>query len=359
MELKPFNLKIQKRDYVSNIRQTVAVVIALFCALLVASILIRLAGGDIFVAMKALFTGAFGGWREITETLVRATPLMLTGLAITVAFRAKIWNIGAEGQLFSGAIGAYFVVSYLGTDFTVLNIALIIAVSMLAGGLWGALAGFLKAKYGVNEIIVTVMLNYITIYGMSFLLTGPWRDPSSFYTQSSRLPEVFRYPLLFSGTRVHLGFLLAIIVAVIVYVILWKTPFGYEIRFLGSNVKAARYKGINISRTVISIMFLSGAIAGLAGAGELAGLHFRLRADISKEFGFVGIIVALLARLNPFAVIMVAILLGGLGSGATRMQIATGIPVALVNAIQGIIFLFLIISDVVCRYKIRGADHAN
>ena len=353
MVIQPLGLKIEKKHHVSATHHIIAVLSALALALLVTALLIYLAGVDIFVALQALLSGSFGGWRTFAETLVRATPLILTGLAITIAFQAKVWNIGAEGQIFAGGIAAYWVINQFQALPGYMIISLAILAAMLSGGLWALIPGVLKVRFGANEIVVTVMMNYIILYLLSYLLSGSWQDPNSAYLQTSRIPEAAQYPILFSGARLHIGLLLALFTAVFAFIFLWRTPLGYEIRAIGHNAKAAIFKGINLGRTIILTMFISGAIAGLAGVGELAGIHHRLRMDISTGYGFVGIIIALIARLHPITVILVAILFGGLESGAIRMQIHTKIPVALVQAIQGIILLFVITADVLSRYRLR------
>jgi simple sugar transport system permease protein len=215
-----------------------------------------------------------------------------------------------------------------------------------------------KARYGVNEIIVTVMMNFIILLVLSYLLSSAWQDPKSYFYQTAQMPEVSYFPKLFAKGRLHLGFVLALLTAVFVWVLLWKTTLGYEIRAIGINAVAARYKGIDVARTTVILMAISGAIAAMGGASEVSGVHHRLRLDISIGYGFTGIIIALLGRLHPVGVVLAAIFFGALVNGALAMQIATGVPVALVNAIQGITLIFLLTADVLARYQIRrvGAD---
>jgi ABC-type uncharacterized transport system permease subunit len=346
-------LRIEKRTQVNPLVPAVSLVIALAAALAVSALLMLSAGANVGEAYLALFRGGFGSWNAFLETLVESTPMMLTGLAATLAFRAQIWNIGAEGQLATGAM--FSLMAAMNLTFLpapLLFIAILLA-ALLGGALCGWIPGYLKARLNTNEIIVTVMMNYIVRYGLSFMLAGPWKDPSSYYLQSSMIPEKAYFPVLVSGSRLHAGFVVALIVAVIFYLLLFRTSFGYEVRALGLNPVAAKFKGIPIGRIVIVVMTLSGGVAGLAGAGELVGVQHRLRLDIFAGYGFTGIIIAMLADLHPLGVIAAAIFFGGLINGSMGMQIATGVPVAIVYVIQAVVLLFLLAAQVISRYQVR------
>lgn len=350
--------KIEKRVHTSPFWQVASVLIALIAAAGVSAILISLVGADLFEAFRALIRGAFGTQNALNETLVQSTPLVFTGLAVLVAFRGRIWNIGAEGQFFAGVMGTYWIINLLGEVPPVVFIISIIITACISGAIWGGIAGFLKAQYGANEIIVTVMMNFIITFILSFLLGDLWRDPNTFFYQSSLIPEAAFFPRLLSKGRLHIGFILALVAAVVVYILLWKTALGYEIRAMGINPTAAKYKGISIARTTILIMAISGALAGLGGGSEIAGLHHRLRLDISTGYGFTGIIIAMLGRLHPLGVVLAALFFGALTNGASAMQIKVGVPVAIVHAIQGIVLIFLLIAEIVAQYRIRKvADH--
>lgn len=334
--------------------QILSILLAIFMSAIVCALMLNSAGVDISKAFYLIVKGAFGTWKATIKTLVKATPLILTGLAVTIAFRAKIWNIGAEGQLFAGAITSYWAYTIFQAAPAFILISIVLVTAFLGGALYGGLAGYLKARFSVNEVLSTVMLNYIIRYVLSFLLiSGPWRDPSSFYQQSSRIIKAAKYPMLFGISRLHMGFAIALILAVVVYFFLTRTSLGYEIRAIGFNPKAARFKGINVDRTIIIVMLLSGGIAGLAGAGELFGVHYRLKPDISHGFGFLGIIIAMLAALHPFGVILAAMLFGGLVNGGIRLQVFTGIPTAMISSIQAIILLFFLTAAVLTRYEVR------
>jgi general nucleoside transport system permease protein len=348
----PLKFKLEKREQPTVWVQALALVIALLAAFLLSAALIATSGARVSDALSALYQGALGSPRAILETLVQSTPLLFTGLAMVVAFRGKVWNIGAEGQFFAGAIAATWVsLNFPGMPRPLLLVTVLLA-ACIGGALWGLLPGFLKARLGVNEIIITVMLNYVIRYVLSYLLTGPWTEPGDFFMQSPAFAASTFLPTFFNS-RLHLGFFIALLLSVVIYFLLWKTPFGYAIRAIGDNTTAARYKGIKMERVIILVMLISGAIAGLAGGAELNGLHHRLRLDISTGYGFTGILIALLGRLNPFGVILAAIFFGALVNGSTAMQILAEVPVALVYSVQGIVLIFIVSADMLTRYRIR------
>jgi ABC-type uncharacterized transport system permease subunit len=360
--MNPFEkLKVEKRDDVNPIGRILAIVVALVAAMLVSAILIKLANASPLEAFINLFKGAFGNKRAVLETLTKSTPLILTGLATVIAFRGKIWSIGQEGQFFLGAIGGYWAYRIFEGLPAAALVPIIILAAFLTGALGGMLAGLLKAYFNVDVIISTVMGNYIIDYFLSFMLSGsgPWREPGSYYQQTAEIAENAYYPLLFANARLHMGFLIAIACSMIVYLILNHTPFGYQLRAYGSNPRAAKFKGININRIIIVTMFISGGLAGLAGTGELFGVQYRLRPDLSPGYGYTGIIVAMLAGLNPIGVIPAAILFGALINGSAQMRIATGVPTALTFAIQAIVLLSLLSAQVLTRFRVRRAEHAE
>jgi len=353
-------LKFEKRDDISPLGRTAAIVVALIAAMLVSAILIKLANASPLEAFINLFKGAFGNKRAILETLTKSTPLILTGLATVIAFRGKIWSIGQEGQFFLGAIGGYWAYRIFEGLPAAALVPIVILGAFLVGAFGGMLAGLLKAYFNVDVIISTVMGNYIIDYFLSFMLSGsgPWREPGSYYQQTAEITENAYYPLLFANARIHMGFLIAIACSMIVYLILNHTPFGYQLRAFGSNPRAAKFKGINTNKIIILTMFISGGLAGLAGTGELFGVQYRLRPDLSPGYGYTGIIVAMLAGLNPIGVIPAAILFGALINGSAQMRIATGVPTALTFAIQAIVLLSLLSAQVLTRFRVRRVDHA-
>ena len=347
-------LKFERRLEVSRLWQALAMLIAVVASVLVTALLLYSAGADVGKAFSHIYAGAFGTWDATIETLVKATPLMLTGIAVTIAFRAKFWNIGAEGQLFAGAMMAFWFSTFLGWLPAALLFVAIVAAGFLGGALYGGLAGVLKTRFGVNEVLSTVMLNYVVKYAMSYMLVeGPWRDPSSFYQQTPKLAEAAQYPLLLADTRLHIGFAIALLAVLAIYALLTRTSLGFEIRAIGANPVAAKFKGIQVNRTIVLVTLISGGLAGLAGAGEVFGLHYRLRPDVSAGFGFTGIIIAMLAGLRPAWVIVAAILFGALLNGGVRMQIFTNVPTALISAMEAIVLLFFLTAAFFSRYEIR------
>ncbi|MFK8024948.1 MAG: ABC transporter permease, partial [Ilumatobacter sp.] len=282
------------------------------------------------------------------------TPLIFPGLAAVFASRAKVWNIGGVRQLFAGALGAYWASRVLEDSLpSFVLIPACFAMAMLLGAGWAGIAAVLRTRFGVNEIITTVMLNFIVLNVLNFLLNGAWQDPASFYAQTDRMSDSFALPQLLSFGRLHLGFVIALATAALVWFILARTSFGYEVRSIGANPRVAAYGGIVSNRIIIATLLISGAIAGLAGASELLGTQLRLQPGISNEFGFTGIIIALVARLRPAGVIVTAIAAGALTNGATTMQITTGVPAALVDVITGLALVFVLLTAVMVNYRFR------
>ena len=351
--IEVFGYRLEKRYHANPVFQVVMTVVALLVAVLITGILIVASGASLGKAFSGLILGAFGSWKAILETLVKSTPLILTSLAVTLAFRGNIMNIGAEGQLFSGAICSYYVAANFQELPPAIHIALMIFAGFFGGAVCGLIPGLLKGLLKVDETIVTVMLNYIVQFLLSYLLSGVWQAPGEHYYLTSLIPEKVFYPNLIPNTRLHIGFAIAILAAFCVYWLLNKTRLGYEIRSIGFNPIASRFKAINVPQVVITTMLISGGIAGLAGVGEVAGLHHRLRMDISSGYGFTGIIIALLGGLNPFFVILASILMGGLINGSYSMQIFSHVPSALVDAMQAIVLICLLAFQVLANYRIR------
>ncbi len=305
-------------------------------------------------AYKALWDGAFGSSNAFAETLVKATPLLLVALGICISFRGDVINIGGEGQMIVGAILA----TWVGLTFTHWPGWVVITLSMLAGFLggavWGGIPGYLKAYFNVNEILSTVMMNAIAVQLMNFLLRGPMIDPSqaqmaSKIPQTARLLEIFRLPRLVP-TRLHLGALIAVILAILVYLLLWRTTLGYRIRAVGQNPRASRYAGIKVQRYVVLALLLSGAFSGLAGATQVFGVNYRMITDGSASgftgsAGFNGIVAALFGQLHPIWSIPASILFGALLVGANNMQRAVQVPSALVIGLNGLVVVFVVSSE--------------
>lgn len=345
---------IEKRKDIGFLLSSLSIVVALTVSIIAAAGMIALYGEDVGIVLKAIAMGSFGGINAIIDTLIKATPILLTGLATVIAFRAKVWNIGQEGQLYAGAMGATLIILTF-PDLNlppVIHIPLLLLASMIGGAMWGGIPGILKARYNVNEIIVTVMLNYVIQYLCTFLLNGPWQEPGSYYYNTIKFPESTFLPLLFN-TRLHLGFLIAITTAFLVYFLIWKMKLGFEIRARGDNPVAANYKGINTRRVTLITMLLSGSIAGLAGGVEILGIHHKLIWGFSSGFGFTGILICLLGRSHPLGVVIAAIFFGALHNGSSAMQIYSEVPRSFVNLIMGLIIVMMLFWEAVFKYRIR------
>jgi simple sugar transport system permease protein len=316
--------------------------LAVFCALGVGAIILEVAGFNPINAYGLMWQGMFGSVRNISEVLVKATPLIFTGIAVAVAYSGGVWNIGAEGQFILGAIGATVVGLYGGSLPSFLLIPLVLLAGFVAGGLWALIPGLLKAWIDTNEVVVTIMLNYIAIGITSLLVTGPLQEARGYYPQTELISKAAMLPRILPGTRLHIGFLIAIALAIIMTIILFRTPLGFSIRTIGHSLGAARFAGIPVNRTIVMAMLLSGGAAGLGGAVEITGLTGRLFATISSGYGFDGIAVSLLVNNNPIGTILSGFLFGGLRAGSDLMQMNAGIPSVLIEIIQGLTVAFVI-----------------
>ncbi len=331
---------------------------ALVVALVLSGLMIAVVGGDPIRSYLHILGAAFGSVGVISDTLVKATPLILTGLACALAFRMRLWNIGAEGQFLMGAWGASAIVLApilpAGTPAIVL-IPVMMLAGALAGGLWGFVPGILRARLGVSEIIVTLMLNYIALLWVQFWVFGPWSEGG--FQQTAPFPPEAWLPRLtdfssavpgLGGLTVHLGLIFGIVAAGILWVAIERTRWGYEIRLIGDSPRAAGYAGIDIGRRIVIVFAISGALAGLGGMSEVGGVVHQLQDHISPGYGFTAIIIAYLARFGPLRVIVASILFGALILAGREIQ-PQGIPAM----IQGVILFALIAAEVLVRYRLR------
>ena len=362
--------------------------LAVLAAFIVGAVILLLQGVNPLEAYQAMIVGAFGSKNGLADTLVKATPLLLVGLGIAIAFRGGVINIGAEGQLIVGALMTTFLGLQLGDRMNgVLVIIIGLVAGALMGGIWGAIPGYLKAQLGVNEILSTVMMNQIAIQIGYYLLRGPMIDPAELEAgtnipQSARWARTADMPrftniadslgltksgdelnltgylkevwgVLVEPTRLHSGLIFAIVMAILIYIFLWRTTIGYRIRAVGLNPHASRYAGINVKRNMVLSMTLSGLFAGLAGAVEILGLHHRMfePVAVSAGYGFSGIVAALFGKLHPLGIIPSSILFGGLLVGGDKMQRAMQIPQVLIQAILGLVVLFVVSTDYFVRKR--------
>lgn len=324
-------------------------------ALLVGGFILLGTGTNPIAAYSEMFREAFGTGYGLSETLVKATPLMLCGLGVMLTFKMLFWNIGAEGQLHMGAFAATWIVltGWEGSAWAM--IPTMMAVAMIAGAIWAFIPALLKIKLGVNEIITTLLMNYVAILWVDFLVYGPWKDPGTLnFPLTRQFPEsaqLFR----FGDSRVHLGIVFAVVAALILYFLQERSRWGYEISVMGENPKAAQYAGMNTGRNIVLVMLISGGLSGLAGMAEVTGIQLRLLHGISPPsapYGYTAIIVAWLARRNPWGVVLVSLLMGGLYVGGEALQITMRLPVNIVLIIQALILFFVLGGDILARYRI-------
>jgi general nucleoside transport system permease protein len=333
--------------------------LAILTALIIGGIIIWFVGGNPFLAYKGLIQGSWGSKKAISETFIWATPYILAGLAVALAFNGGLFNIGAEGQLAVGAtctaLVGYALPVWLGFDLPIyIHLPLALIAGMIGGGIWAAIPGALKAYTGAHEVINTIMMNYIALNTISYLMNGVMKDrsPTNVIARTPLIAESARIPPIFDGLRLHWGFVLALAVAFLIWWLLNKTTLGFEIRTVGLNPDAAKYAGINVKRVIILTMALSGMLAGLAGSVEVTGLNYRHELGFSIGYGYDAIAIALLGRSSPLGVVLASLLFASMRNGATRMQFLTQLPVDLISMIQALILLF-VAADAIIRYIYR------
>lgn len=326
---------------------------ALGAGLLLLALGLDLAGYDAGGALRALWDGAFGSWRVFTgATLLRAVPLVLIGLGFALALRGGALNIGAEGQFYAGAIAATWVGVQAGGWPPWVALPAVMAAGLAAGALWMLLPVILKLRFGVLEVISTLLLNFVAEALVSLMVQGPMQEPSGIYPQSAPIAEVARLPLL-PGTRLHLGFLVALLLAAVLRWVLARTWWGFRLRALGTGPLAAEVSGgVRPGRMVAVALLWSGALAGLAGAFEVGGVSYALYQNLSPGYGFTAIGVALLARLRPSAIVLTGVIFGALEAGAGAMQRDAGIPAVAVYVVEGVVILVLLLGDAAARRRV-------
>ncbi len=349
-----FKLRVEYRDNVPSFWAVLVPILSILLALLFSAGILAMVDVDPWNTLRLLFKGAFGdryGWEE---TIIMAIPLMLAGLGVLLAFKMEWWNIGAEGQLFMGAMAATGVALFLPFELpSYILLPLMILAGFIAGGLWASIAGFLNAYMGVIEIISTLMLNYVAIAACDFLLYGPWSDPDAKgFPLTAVFPAEAQLPMLFN-TKVHYGLVMAVVLSAIVYILISRTKWGHEIEVIGLSKPAARYAGMNIKRNIMLVSFFSGGLAGLAGMAQVSGVIHKLEHGLSPGYGFTAIIIVWLARLNPWATIMVAILFSGFLVGGDYIQFAAGVSFSIGLVLQGVVLFFVIIGEALQKYRIR------
>ena len=327
---------------------------AIVATFIITSLLVLAAGASPLSVFYLVAKGAAGSQFALLETLTRATPLIFTGLAVAVAFRAKLWNIGAEAQLYIGGV----VTVVLGTGALPLPSYLLIPIIMIAAMAAGALLllgpAILKTRFGVDEVVTTLLLNFIVLLFVSMLLEGVLKDPTGLgWPQSSKVIAEAQLPRIIQGKRLHYGFVIAVVAAIIAWVVMKKTVLGYEMRAVGNNKEAANFAGIPVNGVLIKTAILSGGIAALAGFSEVSGLKGNLTLDLSPGYGYSGIVVAMLAMLNPLGVIASAIFVAGIFVGADAMSRTAGVPSYIAQVMVATALLTMVTAILLTRYRVR------
>jgi general nucleoside transport system permease protein len=353
-------MRLERRAQVSPAWLVAAPFAAVGFTLLVSSLLVAWAGAPVGRAYALLLEGGFGSRLAITETLTRATPLILTGLAAAVAFRARLFNIGAEGQLYAGALAAVAVGGlHGGSGFEApawLLFPLMVAAAMAAGALLLLGPALLKSRLGVDEVVTTLLMNFIVLLGVSALLDGAMKDPTAMgWPQSVALQDALQLDKLVERSRVHTGLLAALALAVVLWVLLQRTTTGFEIRAVGANPGAAGFAGMPVGWVTVKVALLSGALAGLAGAIEVAGRTGYVTLDMSPGYGYSGIVIAMLAMLNPLGVVAAAVFVAGVLVGADSMSRAVNVPTYIADVIVAVSLISMLVATMLTQYRVRRA----
>jgi ABC-type uncharacterized transport system permease subunit len=344
-------LRLEKRLETPKSAAFLVPLVSLILALFTGALFFLFSGNNPAEVYSSMFYGAFGSAYGLSETVVKAIPLSLCGLGVALAFRMQLWNIGGEGQFYMGAMAATWVALFNPELPGWIMLPAMFIAGFIAGGLWGLLPAIPRAFQGVNEIITTLMLNYVAIFWVEYLVHGPWRDPAGFnfpltaqFVPSAILPA-------FGTTRIHTGLIFAVVAALVIYLFMRNTRTGFEMKVIGESQSAARYAGISIEKNILLAMLFSGALCGLAGMAEVSGIAGRLQEGLSPGYGYTAIIIAWLSRLNPLAILFVAFLFGGLQVGGYTVQ-ATGIPATTVSMLQGLLLFFVLGGELFYRYRL-------
>jgi len=347
-------LRFEKREKISVQLRILIPLISILLGVLVGGIAVMFSHVNPLTVYKAIFIGAFGSTYVFSETIVVAIPLLLISVGLILVFKMNYWNIGAYGQYIIGAIfGTYFALNSAETMSRPILLTVMCIAGIVGGALWALIPATLKAYWKVNEVISTILLNYIALYILKFLMYGPWRNPQNFGFPLTKTFDLnAQLPKLVMRTRIHLGLIFGIIMAIIIWIIIKKTKFGYEIRVIGENEIAARYTGINIEKNITIAMIISGGLAGLAGMVQISGIIHMLQIEINPDYGYTAIIVAWLSGLNPLTAMIVSFFLGGLFVGASQIQITMKVPIGIVGLIESSILFFLLGGVILTNYKL-------
>ncbi len=345
-----YKVVLEQKERVSPNKELLFNIIAIIVALILSGIILAFYGYNPFTSFAGMFKSTLGSSFGFSETIVKTIPLIFTGLSVAMALNSKVWNVGAEGQLYIGALFAAWFAIYFPTLPKFLEIPMILLVSMIGGALWAFFPAILKMKFKMNEVISTLLLNYVAISVLDYFVYGPMKREDNFPFSKDIPPEAVFNKIGFQN--VHIGIFFALILVIIVYYVLKYTKFGYELRIIGSSIKAANYAGINYDKMMLFVFLISGAFAGLAGANQLCGIEFKLHSHISDDLGYTGIIVAWLARSNPFIIVAFAFFMSSLIIGSEALQYE-GIPVAIGKVMQSLILFSILGSELFKNYRIK------
>ena len=349
-------IKVEKRLETPKYLQIITPILSVVAALVFSSILLLVTGESAADAMRTIFLGSITSWQEV---LVNGITLMILSIGVAVAFKMVIWNVGASGQMMIGMVCAAGVALFLPgpLGFEIPSFLLILIMSIAAvigGGLWALISGGAKALWNVNEVITSLLLNYVALYILQFLVYGPWKGVTSMgFPQTDAFPDAARIPTIFPTGRIHYGLFVAIAIVIIFYFVLNKSRWGYEIRVIGEGRNVARYGGMSLAKNIVLAMFTSGGLAGLAGAIQLSALEGRLSPHINTDLGYTAIIVVWLSRLHPLVIGLVSVFMGALLYAETSLP-AAGIPQEIAKLLQGSILLFVIAGDFFSKYKVKN-----
>jgi len=352
MQLLP-KLSVEKRLLPSRRLTVAAPFVSTLVALAISAAPIYQGGVNPLYGYYQLLYGALGNKLALTETFVMFAPLLFTGISVALAFTCKFWNIGAEGQLYAGGLFAAFFAVYATSIPSVVAIPVMTVIGFLGGAGWAAIPAILKVKLKVDEVVTTLLGNWVMYYAVSAILFGPWRNPVTGWPESPAIAESTVYPILVPGSRFHMGIVVGLIVAVAYYIIIKRTKWGFELLAIGGNQRGAFASGINVPRQIILAALVSGGIAGLAGVSQVAGIHFHMKTDLSPGFGYTGVVIAMVGGLNPLGVVLASFLMAVIVQGTQAMHRATGVPWALAEVIQGIILLCLLVGIFYTKFKVR------
>lgn len=343
---------LEKRESRSGKVLFLVPLISFVVSLILGAVVLGASGANPLLTYGYMARGAFGTFSGFTETVVKAIPLLLTGLGVSLAFRLRFWNIGAEGQFVWGAIGITWVMIFWKFLPVTLLLPVGLLVGMTAGAVWAGIPALMKASWGVDETLTTLMMNYVAILFAEYLYYGPWRDPDGRgFPGTAPFPKEAWLPKLFG--RAHVGLIIALIAAIVLWVILYRTKWGFEIKMIGMNPRAAKVQGVSIGRNVVLVLLLSGALSGLAGAAEVGAISHRLMKGVNMGYGFTAIIIAWMAQLNPIAAILVSLVMAGILVGGDQIQLMMRLPASMGFVLQGLLLFPLLAGSIFSDYNLK------